>query len=47
MLLGFAYSTAEEVSYPSLLIPKVILINIKLRIYILFLTLELGVSTVV
>ena len=47
MLLGFAYYTAKQVSYPSLLISKVILINIKLRIYILFLTLELGVSTVV
>ena len=47
MLLGFAYSTAKEVSYPSLLVPKVIFINIELRIYILLLTLELGVSTVV
>ena len=47
MLLGFAYSTAKQVFYPSLLILKVILIDIELRIYILLLTLELGVSTVV
>ena len=47
MLLGLAYSTAEQVTYPSSLILKVILINFKLRIYILFLTLELGVSTIV
>ena len=47
MLLGLAYSTAKQVSHPSSLILEVILINIELRIHILFLTLELGVSTVV
>ena len=47
MLLGLTYSTAEQVSHPSSLILEVILVNIKLRHYILLLTLELGVSTVV
>ena len=47
MLLGLAYNITKQVTYSGFLILKVILINIELRIYILFLTLELGVSTVV
>ena len=47
MLLGLPYSTTKQVSHPSSLILEVILINIKLRIYILLLTLKLGVSTVI